>query len=587
MTGLLAQLQFVRPHWLWALAALPLLAAWWYRQQRRASIWHQHVDAHLLPHVLETGATRAGSGGLAVRMLAFALAVVALAGPGWRHADVEVRQDGRALVVALDLSSAMLAPDLPPSRLLQARAWLASLLESHEGEVGLVVFADDAFTVVPLTGDPANVAIFLDALAPDLMPVDGHRPDRAIHHALALLARAGHARGDILLLSNAADAATVSAAQRARAQGVRVSVLGLGRPAGASYRAGDGSLRPSRLEAASLQQVAQAGGGAYASLAAVGTAGVGSLLPGASFTDGGDTRTLTGTRLLLDGGYWLLPPLMLLVLFAFRRGVALMALGALMLLPPGLQAAGPGPDAGTPWRRADQVAHARMREGLEAYRAGRHDEAERIWRDLPGADAAYNRGNALARAGRLEDALKAYDEALRRQPGMQDAIANRALVEAALRRDPPQGQGGPRQQPDAGNERDGDGQPGGSAPDPAQDAASGSDGEPRGEAEDPPEPEGPQDAPEPPRQDGDGDQQQADAAQRERMQRALEEAGQGAEDDDGRAVREDAQEAGGAERERREAVEAWLRRVPDDPGGLLRARFRLEHERRSGGGGAR
>src|SRR5690606_18653221 len=184
MTDALSQLQFMRPAWLWALLALPLLAAGWYRQRRRAGVWQRHVDPHLLPHLVEPGGSGAGRVGLGVRLLAFALAVFALAGPGWRQDTAVVRQDGRPLVVALELSEAMLTPDLPPSRLLQARAWLAALLDAHEGGVALVVFADDAFTVAPLTDDAANVAIFLDALAPDLMPVDGHRPARAIDHAL-------------------------------------------------------------------------------------------------------------------------------------------------------------------------------------------------------------------------------------------------------------------------------------------------------------------------------------------------------------------------------------------------------------------
>src|SRR5690606_1700969 len=79
------------------------------------------------------------------------------------------RQDGRPLGVALELSEPVLRPGLPPARVLQGRAWLAGLLDAHEGGVALVGFADDAFTVAPLTDDAANVAIFLDALAPDLM----------------------------------------------------------------------------------------------------------------------------------------------------------------------------------------------------------------------------------------------------------------------------------------------------------------------------------------------------------------------------------------------------------------------------------
>ncbi|MCP2899145.1 VWA domain-containing protein, partial [Salmonella enterica subsp. enterica serovar Typhimurium] len=69
------------------------------------------------------------------------------------------------LVVALDLSGAILATDLPPSRLAQARAKLRTLLERRrDGQIALVAYAGDAFTVTPLTEDAANVALYLDAL---------------------------------------------------------------------------------------------------------------------------------------------------------------------------------------------------------------------------------------------------------------------------------------------------------------------------------------------------------------------------------------------------------------------------------------
>src|SRR3546814_5732126 len=112
-------------------------------------------------------------------------------------------------------------------------------------------------------------------------------------------------------------------------------------------------------------------------------------------------------------------------------------------------------DDGTLWRRADQVRHERMREGADAYRSKDYAAAADAWKALPGADADYNRGNALARAGRYEDAIKAYDQALVQQPDMADAIANRKLVEAAMKRKPPPsqqsvGRGDEQEKPDSG-----------------------------------------------------------------------------------------------------------------------------------------
>src|SRR5690606_33965645 len=120
------------------------------------------------------------------------------------------------------------------------------------GEMGLVVWAEDAFTVAPLTADAANLALLLDALEPGVMPADGHRPDRAIAHAALLLRRAGFAHGDILLLTDRADAAARQAAAAAAAQGYRVSVLGMGTAEGGVYRDRAGTVHQARLEEAPL-----------------------------------------------------------------------------------------------------------------------------------------------------------------------------------------------------------------------------------------------------------------------------------------------------------------------------------------------
>jgi Ca-activated chloride channel homolog len=579
-------LHLLRPAWLWALLALPVLAWNWQRRRRRDQVWRNAVDPQLLPHLLDGSATRHGLAGLAVQCLAWTLAVLALAGPSWRSSEQALQPvAGVPLVLALELSPATMAGDLPPSRLLQARARIASLLRQRSGEpTALVAYADDAFTVAPLSDDTANIALFLDALAPDIMPVEGSRASRAIDHGVRLLARGGHARGDILLLAGDADGDAIAAAVRAVAAGHRVSVLGMGTAGGAAYRRGDGGIAQARLDADALQALATAGGGHYVdwngdALAALSTARAAS----------GDA-TASGVRMWRDEGYWLLLPLMLLGLLAFRRGAAVAVVAGLLCLPM-LPAHA---DEGGLWRRADQAGHARLRAGIDAYRAGDDAAALRAWQDLPGATAAYNRGNALARQGRYPEAIAAYDEALRVQPGMEDAIANRRAVEAAMQRRPPSGgsrqdnraQGDDAGTPPPGGQGDA-GKPGQGTP--SQQAPPDQGAPPPAQPDDrddgaPPQPGEDEPATDAPAADAAG-QQAADDAQRERIEQALQRQEQaGGERADGAARVDD---ASAAERERRQANEAWLQRIPDDPGGLLRAKFRLEHDRRNGIGSDR
>ncbi len=574
--------QFARPAWLWALLVLPLLAWIWWRRRHTAEAWREAVDPHLLAHLLEARPDRRGLLGLVAWLIAGLLAVLALAGPGWREVAVPLDAQGMSpLVVAIDLSTSSTASDLPPSRLLQARAKLAQLLaERGPGQVALIAYADDAFTVAPLTDDARNVALYLDALSPEIMPVDGLRADRAIAHATRLLRQGQALNGDILLVTGDVDTAAVAEAGIAARMGYRVSVLGLGTAAGAAYRDADGALAHARLDAVALRALAVAGEGRYQALSIDDgdLHALGVLTPDAT-AGAASVHSDASVRRVLDEGYWLVLPLLALVLLAFRRGSAFACVAVLALwpalLPMPAQAQEKAPVA-TPWQRADQVADSRMRAGASAYRGERYDEALKTWTGLPGSDAAYNRGNALARLGRFDEAIAAYDEALSQQPGMADAQANRAAVEAARNRKPPPGQG---QDPRAPQEpRDGDSQPKpGDAGDPSDSQPGDTQGQ--GDTRPPPDDPEPQASDTPPPADAQA-QRDADAQQREQMQRALE--GQADPSD------EDTKDAGatGAETgdEREQANAAWLRRVPDDPGGLLRAKFRLEHERRATGG---
>ena len=576
-------LHFMRPHWLWGLLGLPLLWLLWRGRQRRDNAWRGVVDAHLLPHLLEAGG-RTGRGGAWLGALGWVLAVLALAGPSWRQEEQPLWQSQAPLVIAFDLSTSIAASDLPPSRLLQARAKIATLLrERSGGQVALVAYAGDAFTVAPLTDDAANVALFLDALEPSVMPVDGQRVDKAIDGSVRLLQQAGFEKGDILVLADHAEADAGGAAVAASRQGFRVSVLGLGTTAGAPYRDGDGRIAQARLQPGSLIALAGAGGGGYRALAADDRdlRALGLLDPQQA-----DATSQRGGKVLSwrDDGYWLLLPLMLLALLAFRRGGAFAA----VLLCASLTLAMPAQAAdGGWWQRADQQQHQRIERGVDAYRKGDFKGAGEAFAGIDSADALYNQGNALAKQGRYDEAIAAYDQALRRQPGMEDAIENRKVVDAARKRSNPPGQG--RQDPGKG------GNPG-QAGSPGQDPPSKPSGKPSPGQSPPAEPastqpHGPAPAPRPaasadragtpkpaqPAADPKA-QQAADAAQRERMRQALAAAGK-----DGTRpgqAQTGTEEESAQEREKRQAVDAWLRRVPDDPGGLLKAKFRLEYERR-------
>ncbi|NOT88557.1 MAG: VWA domain-containing protein [Lysobacter sp.] len=625
--------RFLRPLWLLGLLAIPLLLWWLRRLRQRRDVWRDVVDAHLLSHLLQGRQTARGGWRNIAPVLAWTLAILALAGPSWRELPQPLWQDRNPLVIALDLSYATLTADVQPTRLLQARAKIAHILRTRGGgQIALVAFADDAYTVSPLTDDADNIALFLDALTPDVMPRDGSRTDRAIEESMRLLTRTGFKRGDILLITDHAGGAAGSAAIDARKAGYRVSVLGLGTPAGGAYRQAKGGVGSARLEEDALRRIASVGGGSYATVAP-GDEDLRAL--GVLQADRIDAAAAQGKRgtAPLDEGFWLLPALLMLALLAFRRGVLAVALLALYLpWQPAFAA------DGSLWQREDQRQYAQMRRGVEAYRSGDYAAAETALRDLPGAEAAYNRGNTLAKQGRYDEAIAEYDRALTLQPSMRDAVENRQRVEAARKRKPPQDpkqkppqkpkdkpkdpaqdkpqdkpqdppkdkpqdqqqdqpQNQPQDKPQDKPQENPQDKPQDSPKNGQQNPAPGKQGQPQPpqNASQNPQPAKPQpQKPDPAdRKAQEQAQREADAAQRERMRQAKPPEKKGPGD----APKKPPQTLPGTStggpvpakesaqaRERRIANQVALQRVPDDPGGLLRAKFKLEQQRRRRGG---
>lgn len=575
-------LHWLRPEWLWALPAVPAVAwlAWHLRHGRDP--WAGVIDPALRPHVLEDGGMMArGRWTPLWTALLVACAVLALAGPSWHRGEAPLQQSKSPLVIAIDLSSASMAEDVAPSRLLLMRAKLQQWLKARpDGQVALVAFARDAYAVAPLTDDPANVAVFIDALSPGVMPDDGQNADRAIRLAQDLLQQAGASQGDIVLMTDHADAAAIRTAAAVHSDGFRVSALGVGSASGRPVRDAAGDVSMARLDLASLATMAAAGGGRAAAMQST-TADIAQLgvdAPAANDA-AGNARGHAGSQ-WQDDGAWVLIPLLLLLLPAFRRGGAL---AAMLFVALGFAAIPQTGHAGDLWRRPDQQAYDHMQSGQRAYRQGDFARAESEFAKVDTTDAAYNRGNAQARLGKYREAVQAYDQALRRDPAMADARANREAVLRAMRQPPPKGQqsnGNNQQNRQQGQQQGGQQQGGSQQNNPQQNGQPQNGSRQSGQQPNDQSSTGSQSGS--PRPEDRAGQEAADAAQRERMREAMR---QGKDDQHAQQAGAGARPESPAERERRQQVDAWLRRIPDDPGALLRSKFQLERARRRGGGG--
>ncbi len=716
----LSELHFLRPLWFLALAPLPWLLWRLRRHDPGVSAWRGLVDAHLLSHLLVGTEARVLRLPLALLACGWLLGVTALAGPVWERLPQPLFQAQAQRVIVLDLSPDMDAQDLSPSRLGRARFEILDLLAAAaEGQTALLAYGAEPFLVSPLTGDAATIAAQVPDLATALLPVKGaKRTDLALAEAGELLKQAGSLSGDIILITADPERpeAVQSMATKLRDQGYRTSVLGLGTDqgapvplAGGGFQSDDrGAIRLSRLQPEQLRAIAAAGSGRYVPLA-TDDADTRALLPAVPHDAAAlEREEAAHADQWREEGPWLLVALLPLAALAFRRGwlsplTLLLGVCLAWVPPPAAQAFGWAdlwwrPDqqgaqalaAGDPQQAAARFARPDWRAAAQ-YQAGDYDQALATIEGQAGAEADYNRGNALAHSGKLDEAVAAYERTLAEVPDHADARFNLDLVRSLLAQQaaqsqepasPPSsgedgaegGDTGPRggQEPEAGPGQAGESSPQDQGQQQGQQSHQGQNGQEGQQGQqDSPGQQGGQEAP----QDQQHDQQAQDGLKGEAEQSVkagqpdadsgageerneghgqgqggdserqspqepvadqsrqdpsadqidkhaseIRSPGESAADQDGRAAQNgkaapdpSPDQRAGAEpgvadllgrqgvdqpspgippipaptqasqtSEAQQALEAQLRRVPDDPGGLLRQRFLLQHLRRQG-----
>jgi len=524
------------------------------------------------------------------------------------------------------------------------------LKQRKEGQSALIVYAADAFVVSPLTEDAETIIAQVSSLKTGLMPQQGSRPDLAIDMAQQLLAQAGALRGELLLISDGLENVPPDVLQSTIAEltqsDYRLSILAVGDAAGAPIALPDGGfLKDSsgaivipRLDETGLRALALQGGGHYQAMR-VDDLDITTLLDSARLTSQSELEESQGFKAdqWREEGPWLLLLLLPLALMAFRRGhlfiICLMAL-PLMSLSPGTAEAEEGVASSneqswwsgfwsTPDQRASRAFESddlkqastlfenREWQAAANYRNGNYQQSIDALAGIESADAYYNTGNAYAQLKQWQAALDAYDHALALQSKHEDAKHNRALVEEQLKQESGESSSDDSQsgESDEGGEQSqqsdsqqGESQPGESQQDESQSNPS------EGESSDQQQGGQPSsdemgDVPQPSSQADANDQSEEDASQSEpaqQMSESDEEAGEQPADEvqqarQGEEAEGDAQseersasaaELSEAQAEIQQANDQWLRRIPDDPGGLLRRKFQYQSQQernRSGG----
>lgn len=268
--------RFEEPAYLYLLLLLPLLAAFYlYSNYRRRKAIRKFGDPELMAQLMPDVSKYRPDLKFWLLFGAIGLFAVLIARPQFGSKIETVKRKGVEVMIALDISNSMLAQDVQPSRLEKAKRVVAKLVDGMENDkVGMIVFAGDAFTQLPITSDYISAKMFLESINPSLISKQGTAIGTAINLAIrSFTPQEGVGRAIVVITDGENhEGGAVEAAKAAAEKGIQVSVLGVGVPDGAPIpiegtndfrRDREGNVVVTRLNEAMCQQIAKAGEGIY------------------------------------------------------------------------------------------------------------------------------------------------------------------------------------------------------------------------------------------------------------------------------------------------------------------------------------
>jgi len=600
METIISEFHFLRPLWL---LAVPLV--WWMvfmlrKKWWQKGDWDREVDSHLLEFLATSPSQHKRKLLPWVMCLAGTLLLLSLAGPAWQKKPQPLIKKSQARVLVLDLSFSMLATDVKPTRIDRVRFKLEDLLNNFsEGETALVGYAGEAFVISPLTHDANTISSLLPGLHPNIMPVPGSRADLGVELASDLLSRSIGSQGHIILVTDGIEESEISAIKNASGTN-EFSILAVGTEAGSpiALKAGgflkdrNGAIVIPKLNLKPLSKLANQVNGEL-TLLSPDDRDVNQIIAAetseGSYTEDEQKRTSDKWN---EEGPWLLLIVLPLTAMLFRRGIlfsiGLIFLPAFFALPDTVMAF----SWDDLWLRPDQQATELFHQGetdyasklfednewkaTAAYRSGDYEKAAEQFAKKDNTRANFNRGNALAFAGRLQAAIDSYEKVLSVNPQHKDAKFNKKLVEDLLKKQNKsqqnkEQQGQQKNQQDQSSESTESQQKSGTEQDKNKSAEKKDSGEQQHDEEHGKNNQkGKEDQNEGSKKDQNNNQGEVDKNENKSSDNPEQQ----------NIASNSNPDLSPEDRSKQQKLEQWLRKIPDDPGRLLRNKMKREYQRR-------
>jgi Ca-activated chloride channel family protein len=268
--------QFENPAYLYLLLLLPFLVAFYlYSNYRRRKALRKFGDPVLMAPLMPDVSKYRPDVKFWLLFSAIALFAVLLARPQFGSKKETVKRSGIEVVIALDISNSMLSQDVQPNRLERAKRLISRMVDELQNDkIGMIVFAGDAFTQLPITSDYISAKMFLESIHPSLISKQGTAIGAAISLAVRSFTPQEGVGRTIILITDGEnhEGGITEAVKTAKEKGIQVNVMGVGSPNGSPIpiegtndfrRDAKDNVVITRLNETMCEQVAKEGGGIY------------------------------------------------------------------------------------------------------------------------------------------------------------------------------------------------------------------------------------------------------------------------------------------------------------------------------------
>lgn len=430
------QFHFLRPQALFLFAPLLLVVVILIIGNHEPQKWKQLISSVLRPYLFVQGSRSAMWLPLAFFVLMLSLAILGIAGPTWRRTVVPGQKVQAVVLVVMDLSASMDATDIPPSRIERAKLKLSDFLGAHPGaKAGMIAYAGTPHLVMPFTSDYSLVKLQAGALRTNEMPLPGNNTALLIKYIDTLM-NPVLAPSNILLFTDeitAADAALFTNYINSSVH--HLEILLMSSPAGANV---PGFPQVTSRQDESVLQSFAAAPRIRVNRLTLDTTDVGGIAERIRKHLIFEKDTRTDEKAWDDMGYLVIAPVALLLLLWFRKGWAIQwCLLPLVLLPAACSVNSREADwwytknyQGQVLYKEKTYAQAAERftdlthKAAAAYKAGDYEAAAALFALDSSAAGQYNRGLALAKLGRYDDAMNAFTDAASLDPSLKNKAGN-------------------------------------------------------------------------------------------------------------------------------------------------------------------